>query len=88
MNDDKLYFNLPAMSPNILFLETSKLANKEELIEEYYEILQTCHSKTEICAVLSMLFEEVTERTGKLIIERQIIDKVRQLHELRSSSEY
>lgn len=74
--------------PNILFLETSKLNCKDELIDCYYHLLLDCQEKIEIMAVLSMLYDDAVERTGKMIIERQIIDKVKQLEELRANSEY
>lgn len=85
---DEFYSESTTIMPNILFLETSELLNRDELINDYYEILAMCKTKTDFIATLKMIYDEVTERTGKLIIERQIIDKVKQLDELRNSSEF
>jgi hypothetical protein len=85
---DEFYSAPATITPNVLFLETSELESKEEMILDYCAILQTCRTKIEIEAVLEDFYEKVVERSGKLIIERQIIDKVKQLNELRSNSKF
>lgn len=75
--------NTPSPSPaNVVFLG-SQIKTKEVIIQDYLDILVTCRKADEFYQCLSMLFDDVTIRTGELILEKQIQKNVEILEELR-----
>lgn len=74
---------LPVSSPANVIILGSQLKSKEEIIDDYIDILKTCKTANDFYQCMSMFFEDVTIRTGELILEKQIQKNCEILQELR-----
>lgn len=71
------------LSPANVIILGSQLKSKEEIIQDYIDILVTCKKADEFHQCLSMLYDDTVIRTGELILEKQIQKNVEILEELR-----
>lgn len=69
--------------PNVIFIEKSIHDSKEEMIEEYIDILKHCKTAQDFYALFSLVYDDIVAKTGQWIIERQIQDKVRTLEKIK-----
>jgi hypothetical protein len=68
---------------NLIILNVNQQKSKEDIIEDYIEILKSCKTGTEFYQCLSMLYDDAVIKTGELILEKQIQKNVEILEELR-----
>lgn len=72
---------------NVIFLGKSIYESKEEIIFDYIDLLKSCKTAQDFHSLLDQYFDDIVERTGSWIIERQIQKNVEILQEINKSKQ-
>lgn len=70
---------------NVVFLGKSIYESKEDIILDYIDLLKSCKTAQDFHGLFDQMFDDIVERTGSWIIERQIQKNVEILQEIGKS---